>query len=61
MTVQELINKLVEQCGNRSPSRVNVYTYRLREEDDGCEYYNEEEPEVASCDIFPLPFHLIVR
>lgn len=61
MTVQELINKLVEQCGSRSPSRVAVYTYRLREEDDGTEYYNEEEPEVDSCDIFPLPFHLIVR
>ena len=48
MTVQELINKLVEQCGSRSPSRVAVYTYRLREEDDGTEYYNEEEPEVDS-------------
>lgn len=63
MTVQELIDKLIEQCGNRSPSTVQVVTYRMKEDNDGVEtwaYWEEEPPKVDSYEIHPFPFTVTV-
>lgn len=64
MTVQELIDSLIVECGSRSPSETTIVVRRMVKEDykgESWAFMEEAPPEVESHNIYPFPFNVVIK